>query len=300
MPSQVAFMSRQSASDNERLFWNFFTSPPEQQFVKLKGMKMKELKNTAAILGFERGWQKITTKHRKELQASLERTLKKFHAFHQSIVETRKLSHGNELPKTIRQLQNKKQKKNRVKAKSRGAAHADAPPPTKRQAHDPTQCIHSVMTKAFDAAIHLFPSGSGTVIAVDVPSVSPVDTEQENSKPSNSCLTITESMILTCAHCVDHDDDDDSASEEQQLKVNRAGRYKIALWSNGQFALVKCVAFNNRNDCALLRFLLDSGEISTVAGDVNRIAARLSDSPPQPGLNVVCIHNPYDWDLEVR
>lgn len=299
-------MLGQQASDNERLFWKFFTSPPKRQSMQLKAMKMKELKNTAAILGFERGWQKITSKHRKELQASVEQTLKQFHAFHQSIIETREISRGKELPKTIRQLENRKQKTNKTKAKrrSRGAAGVDdAPPPTKRQARDPTPSVQSLMTKAFDAAIHLFPSGSGTALAVDVPSSSPVDLVEQNiSAPCNSRGTTTESMILTCAHCVDHDDDDDSASEEQQLKVNRVGRYKIALWSNGRIALVKCVAFHNRNDCALLRVLLDSTDVTPghAGNALGIVAARLSDAPPQPGLNVVCIHNPYDWDLEVR
>ena len=206
--------------------------------------------------------------------------------------------------------------------------------------------LKHTLNRAFDAAVHLFPSGSGSVIDVSQP-LAINGTRKLKGKGKGKYRH----LILTCAHCVDHDDDNDEEEEDEQEEeqtvnltstrpkprstsndvitllsdsecddndddddddartttVNRVGRYKIAMWADGRVALVKCVTSLEKTDCALLSVVLQATDqfqgqtLEKMIPNPHEIATiTLATEPPLPDTRVACIHNPYDWNLEVR
>jgi len=109
-------------------------------------------------------------------------------------------------------------------------------------------------------------------------------------------------QVLTCAHCVaaDGEDEDleDDHSDQPSQDPDRAGRLEIVVWPNGDYGLAQCGQFNNDHDTALLEILA----VSCAANSLQRLelpTSKVAMAPPSKGTACVCIHNPYDWDLEL-
>ena len=150
--------------------------------------------------------------------------------------------------------------------------------------------------------------------------------------PSGSGVHLGEGLVLTCAHCVDHDDDDDDESQPRspQTREFAAGGGKRPLTRTERVAYDEAHAAWRATTKAAAAAALGArriGRLKTVvtargahgvaecvatdeASDVALL--RYVDGPPEglgalrlggegddvEGTPVLAVGNPYDWDLE--
>jgi V8-like Glu-specific endopeptidase len=114
----------------------------------------------------------------------------------------------------------------------------------------------------YEACIHFLPSGSGCIL-------------------SNG-------LIMTCAHCINHEDDPKEGSNTKQ--PGRVGRVRPIIWADGKLALVKCVYSNENTDIAFCKII----KTDKVLYDM----AKLCTGPAKIGDKIVTVHNPFGIDLE--
>uniref|UniRef100_A0A7M6DKX4 Uncharacterized protein n=1 Tax=Clytia hemisphaerica TaxID=252671 RepID=A0A7M6DKX4_9CNID len=106
--------------------------------------------------------------------------------------------------------------------------------------------------------------------------------------PSGSGVFISDTVILTCAHCIDHDDDDDEG--KYVFPKTRLNRIKEIVTPHRQTVGAKCIGYDESADLALLKILQTSK--SPV---IEHTFLKVSDAEPE---QVFAIGNPYDIDLE--
>eukprot|EP00978_Attheya_sp_CCMP212_P001231 scaffold2560_cov35-Attheya_sp.AAC.3 len=105
---------------------------------------------------------------------------------------------------------------------------------------------------------------------------------------SGSGVRISDSLILTCAHCIISPDDPDD--EDCQLEPpNRVGRVKVLLLGSGEWCLAECVKADDKIDLALLQIL------TPIRQSVSYPSIGPSDCKASP---VLCVGNPCEFDLE--
>ena len=114
----------------------------------------------------------------------------------------------------------------------------------------------------YEACIHFLPSGSGCIL-------------------SNG-------LIITCAHCINHEDDPKEGSNTKQ--PGRIGRIRPIIWADGKLALVKCVYSNENTDIAFCKII----KTDKVSYDM----VKLCTEPAEIGDEIVTVHNPFGIDLE--
>jgi len=143
--------------------------------------------------------------------------------------------------------------------------------------------------------------------------------------PSGSGVHLGAGLVLTCAHCVDHDDDDENQPRSPQKRAfsggskrpltraeraayeeahaawrattaaalghKRVGRLKTCVTARGAHGAAECIAADEASDLALLRF---------VAGSPGGLEALPlgGEGDDEAGTPVLAVGNPYDWDLE--
>ena len=251
----------EKASKDALEFWKFVTGGEADDSEQLQKKRKKggqrrrkpplsQLKRFARFFNYERAWQDVRSQHRGDLEAALENSKKEAHVFRQSVLDTKIKANQDAL------------KISRDKA---------------------------MVQKAYDACIHIVPSGSGCVI---------------QAKGDGQGY-----HVLTCAHCIAADDDDDDEKERGQgdghaRPIERVGRHKIIVWGNGAWGLVKCIYSSERMDVAVCEILCYSGQ----GGDERPPTphqvpdgvpcATVASASPRKGAPVFTIHNPFDWDLE--
>ena len=93
--------------------------------------------------------------------------------------------------------------------------------------------------------------------------------------------------VLTAAHCVAADGDPDE-TDDAAASIKRVGRVKTLIFANGRVVPAVCVASDEVSDVALMR----------ICGDPSPHHLALMAREPPRGTPVVCVGNPYDWDLE--
>lgn len=114
----------------------------------------------------------------------------------------------------------------------------------------------------YNACIHFLPSGSGCIL--------------DNG------------LILTCAHCIDHEDDPDENSKRKQ--PSRVGRIRPITWADGKLALAECVYSSEATDVALCRIVQTQKQPYPTV--------KLCTHPANVNDDVMTIHNPFGNDLE--
>eukprot|EP00039_Didymoeca_costata_P033380 m.42081 g.42081 ORF g.42081 m.42081 type:complete len:351 (+) comp9842_c0_seq2:113-1165(+) len=221
-------------------FWSFLCGN-EDIHAKQKGksISLSKLKKYVGLFNRESGWQRIGREHRIDIIQELQRSKEQVTSFRKNVQDLK--------DKSLRGLNKKLKGLSKEKVK--------------------------VMEEAFDACIHLVPSGSGCCVRIG-----------------------SEAHVLTCAHCIDHDDDDDE-SNQSLAEPNRVGRYKVIVWANGRMGLAQCVFSDDKADVALMKIVaLTSQDIDTVP--VTLPTASVATIAPEKGVTLLLIHNPYNWDLE--
>ena len=144
--------------------------------------------------------------------------------------------------------------------------------------------------------------------------------------PSGSGVHLGDGLVLTCAHCVDHDDDDENQPRSPQkrefaagggkrpltrtervayeeahaawrartaaaLGARRIGRLKTCVTARGAHGVAECVAADEASDVALLRYV-DAPPEGLGALQLG------GEGDDAAGTPVLAVGNPYDWDLE--
>ena len=160
--------------------------------------------------------------------------------------------------------------------------------------------LESVLEQTIGASVHFIPSGSG--------------------------VHLGGGLILTCAHCIDHDDDDGGEEDPEperseftggssrpptrterikyeaactawqsrqaaSVAARRVGRCKVSVTAHGIHRSAVCVSADEENDLALMRL---EGAVPAALSALP-LGAEGSDAPGTP---VLAVGNPYDWDLE--
>lgn len=106
--------------------------------------------------------------------------------------------------------------------------------------------------------------------------------------PSGSGCVLDNGLILTCAHCIDHEDDPDEGSRAKQ--PSRVGRVRPIIWADGKLALVECVYSSEDTDIAFCKIIKTHRE--------SYPTVKLCSKPADVGTEIVIIHNPFGNDLE--
>mmetsp|Transcript_61330 Transcript_61330/g.72843 ORF Transcript_61330/g.72843 Transcript_61330/m.72843 type:complete len:354 (+) Transcript_61330:174-1235(+) len=132
--------------------------------------------------------------------------------------------------------------------------------------NDPRQ---GFVEKLVAASVHLVPSGSGVYLGGD--------------------------LVLTCAHCVDHDDDD----ERTKKPPSRIGRFKTCVTARGAHTVAECVSVDESNDLALLRMLPVPGADGAPVPEGLEALAIGRPGDDSTATAVLAVGNPHDWDLEL-
>ena len=174
------------------------------------------------------------------------------------------------------------------------------------------------MESVLGPCVHFVPSGSGSFVKTGSGRV----------------------VVLTCAHCVDHNDDYDddgdagdaseSGDDDETAPARKSRRYRkdndaaaasatqpvvpikcdargagrvgrclTMVWPDGEVALTRCLAANDRSDVAIMELLYRESPVGGGIADSVAVAS-VSASPVAVDTPIVCIHNPYDWDLELK
>ena len=117
-------------------------------------MSLKQLKGAALILGFESGWQAVTSQHKDDLAAELRKSFEAIVNFRNNILKHHKRTSTTVLGRFVKQEARRLKKvKDRSLRVNEDAIRANA-------------------SRALDASVHFYPSGSGSVIAIPSTTVS--------------------------------------------------------------------------------------------------------------------------------
>eukprot|EP00944_MAST-04C_sp_MAST-4C-sp1_P011150 g11150.t1 len=250
---------------------------------KLSTFSLSDVKFIATFFNYaDEGWQRITSKkHRAQLVDELYLTIHEIFIFRENVLKSMAASR-----KKIKKLKKR----------------------------------HPKLEESYSSSIHIIPSGSG--VLVDMP----------NAINDHG----NDLMVLTCSHCI-YEGEDDEESEESNRKNegkkrrklntsekeayglstcnNHKGRYKIIIFNDGSIHVAQCVYNSDRSDVAFLRVLKlregDSGHSSMLSSQISSATtsttsryekvktSKIAAVAAKQGDDVYCIHNPYDWDLEL-
>jgi len=224
----------------------------------LEHASLSQLKRCALRSNLESGWQQVAGREHTEL---LRDTLRTARLDWLSFVDTVRASTFNAY---LERGQRALRRDGHMLVAARNA---------KREARERALSeLEERLPRAFAAAVHIIPSGSGVSIG-------------------------NGGLILTCAHCIAHDDDPEeeeraeggSAVAERERSLSRVGRVKEIVTADGAVFGAVCIASDETQDLALLRALPGSSS--------PRATEELAPAAEQ-GTAVFALGNPYDWDLE--
>ena len=246
---------------------------------KLSTFSLSDIKFFATFFNYaDEGWQRITSKkHRAQLVHELYLTIHEIFLFRENVLKSMAASR-----KKIKKLKKR----------------------------------HPKLEESYSSSIHIIPSGSG--VLVDMP-----------KGISDYGKTL---MVLTCSHCIHEEEDDEESIRQEEKKRrklntsgkeafgpsnynNHKGRYKIIIFNDASIHVAQCVYNSDPSDVAFLRVLnLSEGDVrlsgvissqtpssasSTVSRHETIKTAKIAAVSAKKGDEVYCIHNPYDWDLEL-
>jgi hypothetical protein len=229
---------------------------------KLSSLSLADIKFCARFFNYaDEGWQHIGKKHSSLLIDELYINVHEIHLFRENVIKCMKKSQ-----KKINKLKKWNKK----------------------------------LPDSYLSSIHIIPSGSGVLVS-----------------DNHGDLT-----ILTCSHCIHEsaeDDDNNSSTRARNKRKNAStrnvkninnhkGRYKIIILNDGSLHVAQCIYNNDLCDVAFLKFLFlnnndeDSKNSESICNSINNNikTAEVATTCAETGDAVYCIHNPYDWDLELE
>ena len=165
--------ARQGAAveDVTNLFWQFVSAPLATLEKRLKEITLPHAKSFANILGLDSQWARIrSAAHRRLLNTAILDSVKNLHVFHSNIAQTRKHS-AKQFERFLRQeaaTDKKRASKRKRAAKTSSRAPSEGAQNNHAIHEDGAGSVRENLTHAFEACIHLCPSGSGSVIDVAV------------------------------------------------------------------------------------------------------------------------------------
>lgn len=250
----------------------------ERATKKLKRLSLAKLKLLARTEGLEPGWEAIDASNKALLVEELVKVSQEYEAF---ITQVHRRDLSDRIRKCIGEI---KQPDVFPSTRSRRKTQAHFPGAARRakrkrsEQHATQRLFTALIPRALRAQVHIVPSGSGVCIAL-------------NGTAGNTPLL--GATILTCAHCIARDGDEDAPA------IDRVGRHKNIVFADGTLCVARCTCSDERTDCALLT-VVHILRVGASAG-VPTVVPTLALAPPDVvGLPVVCIGNPFDWDLEAE
>ena len=253
---------------------------PSKTFARLSLRKLATLARTS---GLDPSWEAIGTAHKFNLADMLVRIKREYEAF---ILQVASVPLGERTARCVAQIETPRvfpspQARRRTQRHFPGAARrAKRVMPIALQTQ---RAFAAMVSRALRASVHIVPSGSGVCIDLS---------GEAGDVPLMGCA------ILSCAHCVARDGDDGEDEEDGGTPINRVGRCKSVVFADGTLCLAQCVAADDDADCALLRIVavLRAGS----QGGATTPTCSLAPCPAPIATPVVCIGNPFDWDLEAE